>query len=159
MTSRYALALVALGCLFSAPILAQEHHAAGPLSDEELIKSAESAAPMAIAKEATIIALTAEGKIRTISERYKFPRAQSRYFNENIKPLLEIGSAEFVGEVNERQKQGFLGESLALLFPIDWPEPFGLVMIEAMACGTPVIAWSRGSVPEVIENGVTGFNR
>ena len=66
MTSRYALALVALGCLFSAPILAQEHHAAGPLSDEELIKSAESAAPMAIAKEATIIALTAEGKIRTI---------------------------------------------------------------------------------------------
>jgi glycosyltransferase involved in cell wall biosynthesis len=64
-----------------------------------------------------------------------------------------------VGEVNERQKQGFLGESLALLFPIDWPEPFGLVMIEAMACGTPVIAWSRGSVPEVIENGVTGFNR
>ena len=89
----------------------------------------------------------------------KVPRAQSRHFNENIKPLLEIGSAEFVGEVNERQKQGFLGGSLALLFPIDWPEPFGLVMIEAMACGTPVIAWSRGSVPEVIENGVTGFNR
>ena len=84
----------------------------------------------------------------------KVPRAQSRYFNEKIKPLLEIGSAEFVGEVNERQKQSFLGESLALLFPIDWPEPFGLVMIEAMACGTPVIAWSRGSVPEVIESGV-----
>ena len=66
MTSRYALTLVALGCLFTAPVLAQQHHAAGPLSDEELIKSAESAAPMAIAKEATIIALTAEGKIRTV---------------------------------------------------------------------------------------------
>ena len=66
MTSRYALALVALGCLFTAPVLAQQHHAAGPLSDEELIKSAESAAPMAIAKDATIIAVTADGKIRTI---------------------------------------------------------------------------------------------
>ena len=66
MRSHHALTLVALGCLFTAPVLAQEHHAAGPLSDEELIKSAESAAPMAIAKEATIIAVTADGKIRTI---------------------------------------------------------------------------------------------
>jgi glycosyltransferase involved in cell wall biosynthesis len=62
-----------------------------------------------------------------------------------------------VGEVNDRQKQAFLGGAAALLFPIDWPEPFGLVMVEAMACGTPVIAWSRGSVPEVIEDGITGF--
>jgi glycosyltransferase involved in cell wall biosynthesis len=59
--------------------------------------------------------------------------------------------------VNDRQKQAFLGNAQALLFPIDWPEPFGLVMIEAMACGTPVIAWARGSVPEVIEDGMTGF--
>jgi glycosyltransferase involved in cell wall biosynthesis len=62
-----------------------------------------------------------------------------------------------VGEVNDREKQSLLGKALALLFPINWPEPFGLVMIEAMACGTPVIAWPRGSVPEVIEDGVTGF--
>jgi glycosyltransferase involved in cell wall biosynthesis len=87
----------------------------------------------------------------------KVPRAENRYFNETIKPLLDQNNVEFVGEVNDRQKQTFLGNAAALLFPIDWPEPFGLVMIEAMACGTPVIAWSRGSVPEVIEDGVTGF--
>ena len=87
----------------------------------------------------------------------KIPRAQNRYFNETIKPLIEGNGASFVGEVNDREKQNLLGKALALLFPIDWPEPFGLVMIEAMACGTPVIAWPRGSVPEVIEDGVTGF--
>jgi glycosyltransferase involved in cell wall biosynthesis len=62
-----------------------------------------------------------------------------------------------VGEIDERRKQRFLGEARALLFPIDWPEPFGLVMIEAMACGTPVLAFRNGSVPEVIEQGITGF--
>jgi glycosyltransferase involved in cell wall biosynthesis len=62
-----------------------------------------------------------------------------------------------LGEVNDGQKQDFLGNASAVLFPIDWPEPFGLVLIEAMACGTPVIAWRRGSVPEIIEHGVTGF--
>ena len=64
---------------------------------------------------------------------------------------------EFIGEINERQKAKFLGEASALIFPIDWPEPFGLVMIEAMACGTPVIAYNRGSVPEIIDEGLTGF--
>jgi glycosyltransferase involved in cell wall biosynthesis len=87
----------------------------------------------------------------------KIPRAQNRYFNETIKPLLDQNNVEFVGEVNERQKQDFLGNAAALLFPINWPEPFGLVMIEAMACGTPVIAWPRGSVPEIVEDGITGF--
>jgi glycosyltransferase involved in cell wall biosynthesis len=87
----------------------------------------------------------------------KVPRAENRYFNETIKPLLDGNNVRFVGEVNDRQKQAFLGNAAALLFPIDWPEPFGLVMIEAMACGTPVIAWPRGSVREVIEDGVTGF--
>jgi glycosyltransferase involved in cell wall biosynthesis len=71
--------------------------------------------------------------------------------------LLDGDRVEFVGEVDERQKQDFLGNAMAVLVPIDWPEPFGLVMIEAMACGTPVIAWRRGSVPELIEHGVTGF--
>ena len=64
---------------------------------------------------------------------------------------------EYVGEIGDCEKSEFLGGADALLFPIDWPEPFGLVMIEAMACGTPVIAWENGSVPEVVEDGLTGF--
>jgi glycosyltransferase involved in cell wall biosynthesis len=87
----------------------------------------------------------------------KIPRMQTHYFKEEIEPLLDGDQVEFVGEVNESQKQDFLGNAMAVLVPIDWPEPFGLVMIEAMACGTPVIAWRRGSVPEIIEHGVSGF--
>jgi glycosyltransferase involved in cell wall biosynthesis len=81
------------------------------------------------------------------------------YYQQTIEPLLHESRSfvEFVGEVGERQKDEFLGNAYALLFPIDWPEPFGLVMIEALACGTPVIAWPNGSVPEVIEGGITGF--
>jgi glycosyltransferase involved in cell wall biosynthesis len=79
------------------------------------------------------------------------------YFTERIEPLLELPGIEYVGEVGEGEKGELLGNAYALLFPIDWPEPFGLVMIEAMACGTPVIAYRRGSVPEVMEEGVTGF--
>jgi glycosyltransferase involved in cell wall biosynthesis len=71
--------------------------------------------------------------------------------------LLDDPLVEFVGEIGEREKPEFLGNAYALLFPIDWVEPFGLVMIEAMACGTPVVAFRRGSVPEVIDQGVTGF--
>jgi glycosyltransferase involved in cell wall biosynthesis len=87
----------------------------------------------------------------------KIPRGETRFFKETIKPLLDGPQVQFVGEVNDQQKNDFLGNASALLFPIDWPEPFGLVMIEAMACGTPVIAWRRGSVPEIVEDGVTGF--
>src|SRR6185295_8791639 len=72
-------------------------------------------------------------------------------------PLVDGEKVEFLGEINERQKAKFLSGASALLFPIDWPEPFGLVMIEAMACGRPVIAWPCGSVPEVVDDGVTGF--
>ncbi|MEK8032606.1 glycosyltransferase family 4 protein [Ideonella sp. DXS29W] len=86
----------------------------------------------------------------------KVDNADKRYFDETIKPLLDSPWVEFIGEIDERQKQDFLGRAVALLFPIDWPEPFGLVMIEAMACGTPVVAWRHGSVPEVIEPGLTG---
>ena len=87
----------------------------------------------------------------------KVDKADQVYFETEIKPLLdEGGGVEFVGEVDEREKTKFLREARALLFPIDWPEPFGLVMIEAMACGTPVLAFRHGSVPEVIDDGVTG---
>jgi glycosyltransferase involved in cell wall biosynthesis len=79
------------------------------------------------------------------------------YFDRKIKPLLGSEMVEFVGEIGDAEKPEFLGNALALLFPVNWPEPFGLVMIEAMACGTPTIAWNRGAVPEVIEDGVTGF--
>jgi glycosyltransferase involved in cell wall biosynthesis len=80
------------------------------------------------------------------------------YFEREVAPLLEQPHAEFVGEIGDAEKGEFLGNALALLFPIDWPEPFGMVMIEAMACGTPVVAYRRGSVPEVLEDGVTGFS-
>ena len=87
----------------------------------------------------------------------KVDKVDEAYFRSTIAPLLDGGDVEFVGEINETDKTRFLGEASALLFPIDWPEPFGLVMIEAMACGTPVLAMRRGSVAEVIEDGVTGF--
>jgi glycosyltransferase involved in cell wall biosynthesis len=79
------------------------------------------------------------------------------YFRAEVEPLFRDPMVEYVGEIGERDKGEFLGNAHALLFPIDWPEPFGLVMIEAMACGTPVVAYRRGSVPEVIDDGVTGF--
>lgn len=87
----------------------------------------------------------------------KIPRDHRRYFAEQLEPHIDGQRIKLVGEVDDRNKQSFLDGSAALLFPIDWPEPFGLVMIEAMACGTPVIAFRAGSVPEIIEDGVTGF--
>ncbi len=79
------------------------------------------------------------------------------YFEREIKPLLANPNVEFIGEIAEHQKAEFLGNAAGLLFPIAWREPFGLAMIEAMACGTPVIAMRNGSVPEVVDEGVTGF--
>jgi glycosyltransferase involved in cell wall biosynthesis len=87
----------------------------------------------------------------------KIDRADRQYYESEIKPLLNNPGIELVGEINEDQKDEFLGNSYAYLFPIDWPEPFGLTMIEAMACGTPTIAFPCGSVPEVLENNVSGF--
>jgi glycosyltransferase involved in cell wall biosynthesis len=86
----------------------------------------------------------------------KVDKADEDYFRNDILPLLDGPGVEFIGEINEREKTKFLGEAAALLFPVDWPEPFGLVMIEAMACGTPVLAFRGGSIPEVIDVGVTG---
>lgn len=87
----------------------------------------------------------------------KVDAADRAYFESTIRPLLSRPGVEFVGEIGESDKAEFLGRARALLFPIDWPEPFGLVMIEAMACGTPVIAFRNGSVPEIVEDGVNGF--
>jgi glycosyltransferase involved in cell wall biosynthesis len=86
----------------------------------------------------------------------KVDRVDEAYFREQIAPLLNQPGIEYIGEINERSKSEFLGEALALLFPVDWPEPFGLAMIEAMACGTPVLAFRRGSVEEIVEPGITG---
>jgi len=87
----------------------------------------------------------------------KVDNVDKEYFRAEIEQLMDTPLVEFIGEIGEAEKSALLGKAAALLFPIDWPEPFGLVMIEAMACGTPVIAWDRGSVREVVDHGVTGF--
>jgi glycosyltransferase involved in cell wall biosynthesis len=87
----------------------------------------------------------------------KVDNADADYFQREIRPMLDHPLVEYIGEIGEAEKNAFLGGAKALLFPIDWPEPFGLVMIESLACGTPVVAFRGGSVPEVIEHGRTGF--
>ena len=87
----------------------------------------------------------------------KVDRADREYYDEIIKPLIDHGLIEYIGEISDHEKSDFLSGALGLLVPIDWPEPFGLVMIEAMACGAPVIAYNRGSVPEIVEENLTGF--
>ena len=87
----------------------------------------------------------------------KVDNVDRKYFEQVIEPLLGLPGIEYVGEVGEGEKDALLGNAYALVFPIDWPEPFGLVMIEAMACGTPTIAYRQGSIPEVLDHGVTGF--
>ncbi len=87
----------------------------------------------------------------------KVDRVDKRYFKRVVEPMLQESHVEWIGEISDQEKDQFLGNAYALLFPIDWPEPFGLVMIEAMACGTPVIAYDAGSVSEVMEHGVTGL--
>jgi glycosyltransferase involved in cell wall biosynthesis len=87
----------------------------------------------------------------------KVDKVDREYFEEKIRPLLDGSNVEYIGEITDAEKSAFLSAAVALLDPIDWPEPFGLVMIEAMACGAPVIAFNRGSVPEVVDDGLTGF--
>jgi glycosyltransferase involved in cell wall biosynthesis len=87
----------------------------------------------------------------------KVDEVDEKYFHERIEPLLSQPGVEFIGEIGEKEKREFLGGAAAMLLPIDWPEPFGLTMIEAMACGVPTIVWNEGSAPEIIDHGVTGF--
>jgi len=87
----------------------------------------------------------------------KIAREDEEYFQRDIKHLFQDPLVEYLGEVGGKDKDELLGHARALVFPIDWPEPFGLAMIESMACGTPVIAWRCGSIPEVVDEGVTGF--
>jgi glycosyltransferase involved in cell wall biosynthesis len=87
----------------------------------------------------------------------KVDRADQEYYEEIIRPLMDHPLVEYIGEIGDHEKASFLSGAIALLLPIDWPEPFGLVMIEAMACGTPVIAYNRGSVAEIVDDGLTGF--
>jgi glycosyltransferase involved in cell wall biosynthesis len=87
----------------------------------------------------------------------KVDKVDREYFEERIRPLLDLPDVDFIGEIGDAEKSDFFSGAIALLAPIDWPEPFGLVTIEAMACGTPVIAFNRGAVPEIVEHGLTGF--
>jgi glycosyltransferase involved in cell wall biosynthesis len=87
----------------------------------------------------------------------KIDKVDRDYFEEQVKPLMSLPFVDYIGEINDAQKPDFLSGAIALLVTIDWPEPFGLVMIEAMACGTPVIAFNRGSVLEIIDDGLTGY--
>jgi glycosyltransferase involved in cell wall biosynthesis len=87
----------------------------------------------------------------------KVDPADQQYYRSTIEPLLDHPLVEFIGEISDAEKDDFIGHAAALVCPYDWPEPFGLVLIEALACGTPVIAYRRGSIPEIIEDGVTGF--
>jgi glycosyltransferase involved in cell wall biosynthesis len=103
------------------------------------------------------IARAAGMPLRIADKVDKTDKVDREYFEAAVRPLLDGPGVEFVGEIGEAAKAEFLGGAAALLFPIRWPEPFGLVMIEAMACGTPVVAFNRGSVPEVLEEGVSGF--
>jgi glycosyltransferase involved in cell wall biosynthesis len=107
------------------------------------------------APDAAIRIATAAGMPLRIAA--KVDKVDQEYFKSKIEPLLAGANVEFIGEIGEHQKSEFLGNAAALVFPIAWREPFGLVMIEAMACGTPVVAFNNGSVPEVLEDGKTGF--
>jgi glycosyltransferase involved in cell wall biosynthesis len=125
-----------------------------PFPDGDYLAFLGRIAPEKRPDRAIQIALRAGMKLKIAA---KIDRADQAYWEQTIRLLINGNpNVEFVGEINERQKASFLGNARALLFPIDWPEPFGLVMIEAMACGTPVIAFNCGSVPEVIEDGVSG---
>jgi glycosyltransferase involved in cell wall biosynthesis len=125
-----------------------------PTNDDPYVAFLGRLSPEKRPDRAIRIAMKAGLKLRIAAKIDAVDRA---YFNAEIKVLLELPNIEYLGEIDETQKSEFLGNATAFLFPIDWPEPFGVAMIEAMSCGTPVIAFRCGSVPEVIDEGISGF--
>ena len=164
------------GCFPDAPLISISHSQRGPLPDANWIANIHHGLPPSLYKprfergdylaflgrispekrpdRAIKIALQSGMKLKIAA---KIDRVDRDYFDTTIKPLLHEPSIEFIGEIGDHEKSEFLGNAYAYLFPIDWPEPFGLTMIEAMACGTPTIAFRCGSVPEIIADRVTGF--
>jgi glycosyltransferase involved in cell wall biosynthesis len=159
-----------------APLVSISHHQRTPLPDVNWIGTVHHGLPSSVCRfnpsprddylaflgrispekrpdRAIEIARRAGMQLRIAA---KVDRVDRDYFEAHIAPLLAGGDVEFVGEIGEAEKCDFLGNARALLFPIDWPEPFGIVMIEAMSCGTPCIAWCAGSVPEIVDDGLTG---
>jgi glycosyltransferase involved in cell wall biosynthesis len=163
-------------CFPDAPLISISHSQRGPLPDANWIANIQHGLPSSLYKprfergdylaflgrispekrpdRAIKIALQSGMKLKIAA---KIDRVDQEYFDATIKPLLNEPSIEFIGEIGDHEKSEFLGNAYAYLFPIDWPEPFGLTMIEAMACGTPTIAFRCGSVPEIITDRVTGF--
>jgi len=132
-------------------------YAPGPLERERYLAFLGRISPEKGVDKAIRIALRAGWRIRIAAKIDHGHKPYREYYETEIKPLLGQPGVEFLGEVNEDGKRELLQKAAGLLFPIDWPEPFGLVMTESFACGTPVIAFRRGSVPEVVDHGVTGF--
>jgi glycosyltransferase involved in cell wall biosynthesis len=126
-------------------------------TDQDYVAFLGRFSPEKGADKAVDIARRSGLNIRLAAKICRQNHVNQTYYNDVMQPLLGLPGVEYVGEIGDREKNAFLGGAKAVLFPISWPEPFGLVMIEAMACGTPVVAFDCGSVPEVIEDGVTGF--
>jgi glycosyltransferase involved in cell wall biosynthesis len=137
--------------------LPAESYAPSYATDQEYVAFLGRFSPEKGPDKAINIALRAGIPIRLAAKICPQLRANQVYYHDVIRPLLALPGVEYLGEISNREKSDFLRGAKAVLFPIDWPEPFGLVMIEAFACGTPVLAYGHGSVPEIVEHGVTGF--
>lgn len=166
MTSSLQAEYQAIGGSFHSLLSSGANSLARPLRwPSELIRSVRRLRIRGVSvTEGRLVAATEQalrqrnkGVMDPVLQHVRLLDADRHYFVDVIEPLLDHPLVNFIGEIGEDEKNDFLGDALALLFPIDWPEPFGLVMIESLATGTPVNAYSNGSVPEIVEEGRTGF--